>query len=164
MAYYCVGWEVELRPLFERNPDSGNFWKTVNGNCLDMCVLDWCKLFGGRNENYSWKRVVEDPDAFKSALLEHLGLDDAAFGGQLRTFREYRDKWVAHLDSERIGLYPTLDTAKEAVWFYYEWLGREQVDQEIGSKTIEAGYKECEEEARMVYAQVLKIIRTGVQL
>ncbi len=68
-----------------------------------MCVLDWCKLFGERNGNYSWKRIVADPDAFKRDLLEHLGLDDNAFDEEIRIFREYRDKWVAHLDRDRKG-------------------------------------------------------------
>src|SRR5216684_7437609 len=128
MAYYRAGWSMELRHLFEANPDSGNFWNTVNGNFLDMCVLDWCKLFGERNGNYSWKRIVADPDAFKRDLLEHLGLDDNAFDEEIRIFREYRDKWVAHLDRDRKGLYPRLDIAKKAVWFYYKRIGNEQVE------------------------------------
>ena len=162
MAYYRAGWAMELRHLFEANPDSGNFWNTVNGNFLDMCVLDWCKLFGERNGNYSWKRIVADPDAFKRDLLEHLGLDDNAFDEEIRIFREYRDKWVAHLDRDRKGLYPRLDIARKAVWFYYERIGNEQVDQEISPKTIETGYKECEEEASTVYRQAAQtlLVRT----
>ena len=81
MAYYRAGWAMlrpgvwerpqELQHLFETNPDSkyfnpdsGNFWATVSNNFLDMCVLDWCKLFGERDGNYSWKRIFTDPDAF----------------------------------------------------------------------------------------------------
>jgi hypothetical protein len=153
MAYYRAGWAKELRHLFEANPDSGNFWIAVKNNFLDMCVLDWCKLFGERNGNYSWKRIVADSDAFKTDLLRHLRLDEDAFEEEIRIFREYRNKWVAHLDRDRKGLYPRLDIAKKAVWFYYERIGSEQVDQEMSPKTIETGYRESEEEADTVYRQ-----------
>ena len=156
MAYYRAGRTIELRHLFEANPDSGNFWNTVNGNFLDMCVLDWCKLFGGRTEKYSWQRIVRDPDAFMIDLLRHLGLDEGAFDEEIRMFRKYRDRWVAHLDRDRTGLYPRLDNAKNAVWFYYEHIGNEQVDEEINLKAIETGYKECEEEASAVYYRAAK--------
>jgi hypothetical protein len=73
-----------------------------------------------------------------------LGVDEGAFDVEIRIFREYRDKWVAHQDRDRKGLYPRLETAKKAVWFYYQHIRNEQVDQEIGPKTIETGYKECE--------------------
>jgi hypothetical protein len=91
IAYYRAGWATGIRHLFEGNPTSGNFWKTVNGNFLDMCVLDWCKLFGDRDGNYYWRRVVADPDAFKTHLLEHLGLAENAFEETIRVFRQYRD-------------------------------------------------------------------------
>ena len=144
---------MEVRDLFEANPESGTFWNTVNGNFLDMCVLDWCKLFGERNGNYSWQRIVADPDAFRTDLLEYLGLVEDRFDEEIRIFREYRDKWVAHLDTDRKGLYPRLEIAKKAVWFYYECIGNEQVDHVISPKTIEAGYRECEREASTVYQQ-----------
>jgi hypothetical protein len=25
-----------------------SFWRQVNSNCLDIAVLDWCKLFGNQ--------------------------------------------------------------------------------------------------------------------
>jgi len=164
MAYYRAGCSAEVREIFEANPDSGNFWNTVNGNFLDICVLEWCKLFGGgRNESYCWMRVVADPDGFKARLLNHLGLDEDAFNEDVRIFRVYRDRWVAHLDRDRKGLYPKLDIAKNATWFYYKHVGKEEVDRGIYPKTIEAGYKECQEEASGVYGQALRVIRSQVR-
>ena len=145
---------MEVRRLFEANQESGNFWNTVNGNFLDMCVLDWCKLFVERNGKHSWRRIVADPDAFRTDLLKHLDLDQDAFDEEIRVFREYRDKWVAHLDTDRRGRYPRLEIAKKAVWFYYERIGNEQVDQEIAPQTIETGYQQCREEASTVYRQM----------
>jgi hypothetical protein len=147
MAYYRAGWTSEVRPLFDQNPINGVFWNTVNGNFLDMCVLEWCKLFGGKNEKHSWIHIAKDPDVFKMHLLQHLGLDEGAFEEDIRIFREYRDQWVAHQDREQKGLYPRLAHASKAVWFYYEHICNEQIDQEMGPKAIETGYKECEQEA-----------------
>lgn len=118
-----------------------------------MCVLEWCKLFGEkRNDHYSWKQIIKDP-TFKTDLLRHLELDEAAFEKKRKIFRDYRDQWVAHSDKKREGLYPALDIAKKAVWFYYERIGNEQVDQEMHSKTIETGYTKCVVEASTVYGQ-----------
>jgi hypothetical protein len=158
LAYYRAGWDRDLRILCEANPDSGSFWTTVNGNFLDMCVLDWCKLFGERNGHYTWNQIVVDPDSFKTAMLRHLDLNEYAFEEEIRIFRDYRDKWVAHLDRDREGVYPRLEVARKAVWFYYKRICEEQIDQEIGLKTIEAGYRDCEEEARRVYRQAAKNI------
>ena len=50
LAYYRVGQEEEHRDLLdaEKN-ESANFWRVANSNCVDMCVLEWCKLFGDDN-------------------------------------------------------------------------------------------------------------------
>jgi hypothetical protein len=160
MAYYRAGWAPEVRPLFESNLINGNFWNTVSGNFLDMCVLEWCKLFGGRNEKHSWARITKDRDVFKMDLLQHLELEEGTFEEDIRIFREYRDKWVAHRDREQKGLYPRLETASKAVWFYYRHICKEQIDQAIGPKAIEIGYKECEQEASMVYRLTLDNLRS----
>lgn len=164
MAYYRAAWAKAVRPLFENNPSSGNFWNTANGNFLDMCVLEWCKLFGGSNEVHSWIRATTDPDAFKSDLLRHLEIDQQAFDGEIRIFREYRDKWAAHQDRDRAGMYPRLEIAKKAAWFYYEQIRKEQPDPEIGSKTIEQGYSECEAEASMVYLQAIPVVSSNANV
>ena len=47
LASYRAGWNNEHRHLLEMtNTVSGDFWRKVNGNFIDMCVLEWCKLFG----------------------------------------------------------------------------------------------------------------------
>lgn len=42
MAYYRAGWK-DKKPV-----RSFEFWNTLNGNCLDIAVLEWCKLIGER--------------------------------------------------------------------------------------------------------------------
>lgn len=95
--------------------------------------------------------MVADPSSFKADLLMRLGLDEDAFAEHIRIFREYRDRWVAHLDAERRGFHPRLEIAKKAVWFYYAHVEKEQIDRELFPKPIEIGYRECEEEACGIY-------------
>ncbi|WP_424318912.1 hypothetical protein [Candidatus Methylomirabilis sp.] len=58
MAFYRAGWR-ERKPIFE-----GQFLVNANGNFLDICVLEWCKLFGDSRAQHHWKKVTSDPDKF----------------------------------------------------------------------------------------------------
>ncbi len=152
MAYYRAGWSEEHKYLLDIA--NGNFWRQVNGNFLDMCVLEWCKLFADEKAKHYWRKIVTDPYAFKAGLLKCLGLEDAAFSGHIQVMRSYRDKWVAHLDSDRSGMYPALHLAKKAIWFYYAWVVKyeaQSADLEAFPKELDEGYLKCEEEANAVY-------------
>jgi hypothetical protein len=63
LAYYRTGQRFpdgwKAKPLVPTAP----FWRTVNGNFIDVCVLEWCKLFGDkittradRQNNHYWGR------------------------------------------------------------------------------------------------------------
>ncbi|MGO9605411.1 MAG: hypothetical protein ACLQAT_18820 [Candidatus Binataceae bacterium] len=156
LAYYRAGWAPEHRGLLdEANIDSMNFWRLVNNNFLDMCALEWCKLFGNEREAYHWKKVVADPTRFKSDLLLELKMDDNEFQKEIKTMRRYRNQWVAHWDpSVRSTFIPVLDIAKKAVWFYYETLVKEEVALAGLPKDTDTGYAECENEAKAVYQRL----------
>jgi hypothetical protein len=47
LAYYRTGWSKKYKHLL----DASDFWRAVNGNFLDMCVLEWCKLFADKKKN-----------------------------------------------------------------------------------------------------------------
>lgn len=53
MAYYRAGWKDKKLIL------GGNFWTGINGNCLDIAVLEWCKLFADRKDPHHWKKIVD---------------------------------------------------------------------------------------------------------
>jgi hypothetical protein len=41
LAYYRVGWKDEHRNLFDpAKNDGASFWRVMNSNCIDVCVLD----------------------------------------------------------------------------------------------------------------------------
>jgi hypothetical protein len=125
----------------------------VNGNFVDMCVLEWCKLFADRNGKHFWGTVVTAPDSFKAGL-RHLRLDEGAFQNKIEEMRRLRDKHIAHQDSDSIGYTPKLDIAKKAVWFYHAQVVNQEAnraDLERLPVELDAGYAECEEEAKAIY-------------
>ena len=67
---------------------------------LDISVLEWCKLLGEEKDKHFWRNVVTDPAAFEASLLAHLGMTASDFVDLAKKMRRYRDKFVAHLDSE----------------------------------------------------------------
>jgi len=116
MAYYRAGWNGGSLILRTQ------FWVAVNGNFIDICVLEWCKLFGDLRGKHSWKRAVSDPKSFQGGLLQDLELTEAEFNAYVVEMRTYRDKYVAHLDLvERFDI-PTLDIAKKSVVYLYNYL------------------------------------------
>jgi hypothetical protein len=122
-----------------------------------MCVLEWCKLFADKKGKHHWKNIVSDPDDFWTRMLRNLGTDEAGFHREIDIMLRYRDKFVAHLDSDPIMLIPALDAAKKAVWFYYAHvLDHEGVKFTGLPPDLNAGYLETEDEARKVYERARK--------
>jgi hypothetical protein len=116
LAYY--------RATFSAAPagPNGEFWVTTNGNSIDQAVLEWCKLFCGKEERHSWERIVSDRKKFEKELLKRLGMSESEFEDYRVAMRRYRDKFLAHLDSDRVMNIPNLDAAQRAVEFYHEYI------------------------------------------
>jgi hypothetical protein len=76
---------------------------------------------------HGWRKVVSEPDRFYAALLAELKLDEAAWAALVGHVRRYRDKFLAHLDSDLVMHIPQLDEALSAASFYYHWI----LDQEL---------------------------------
>ena len=98
----------------------GDFWITMQGNCLDVAVLEWCKLFGEHNGKHSWQKIVTDPDIFRSSLLAALDITQADWDACWSEIRGYRNAFVAHLDSEDTMQIPVMDLARRMITFYYD--------------------------------------------
>jgi hypothetical protein len=154
LAYLHTGKRTEYSHLFANANRAASFWRVARTNWLDMCVLEWCKLFGDKKAMHYWGNVVSNPTAFEASLLNHLELNEAAFHEEITCMRHYRDKFLAHLDSEDKMNIPRLDVARRAVWFYHAHI----VSQEAKActlrklpKELDTGYKQCEEEACFVF-------------
>lgn len=156
LAYYRVGQSEHYRHLFDpAKTASANFWRMANSDFLDMCVLEWCKLLADEKGQHHWRKIVTDRTVFKANLLNHLQLNEAALQQYIDTMRTYRDKFVAHLDSDLTMSVPKLDVAKRAVWFYHAHIVRQEATPEdlagLGVK-LDEGYALSEDEARRVFS------------
>jgi hypothetical protein len=153
LAYYRVGRRQEYLPLQKL---SENFWRVVSGNAIDICVLEWCKLFADPNGKHHWSSIVTDPAKFKAELLRLLGIDEAGLDNEIEVMRKYRDKFLAHLDSDETMNIPGLDIAKQSVWFYFDYVvGNEAQPGELGvsPEALDAWHAQCEKEALAVYGR-----------
>lgn len=153
LAYYRVGRRPEYLHL-EGRPE--NFWRVINGNAIDMCVLEWCKLFAHSTDKHHWSRIVADPAKFKAELLRHMGIDEAAFDEEIEAMRRYRDKFLAHLDSDEVMNIPSLEIAKQAVWFYFDYLVQNAARPgELGANTedLDAWHAQCGKKVVAVYGR-----------
>lgn len=122
LAFYEAGWRNgEL--IFK-----DQFWVTANGNFLDICVLEWCKLFGDKRGQHYWPKVVTDQTTFLAELLRVLGQTEVEFDSYVEEMRTYRDKFIAHLDSEEVMNIPKLRAAQRSVVFLYDYLRANEED------------------------------------
>lgn len=159
LAYYRIGCREEYKHISDhlKNPKSANFWKVANANFLDICVLEWCKLFADKEGKHYWGKIVAEPVGFKSALLHYLGVDETALAKEIKIMVRYRDKFIAHLDSDYVMDLPKLDIPKKAVWFYYAYLKEHEATgenlAELGLE-LDALYEALEKEAIAAYRRV----------
>jgi hypothetical protein len=159
LAYYRVGWRDEFKSIldYKAHPESANFFRVANSNFIDTLVLEWCKLFADKKGKYYWGNVVTDKAGFKAGLLKALEIDEAGFEQVIESMRHYRDKFLAHLDSEGTMNIPALDIPKKATWFYYACLvANEAVDEEfLGlDADLDLLYRRMEMEAEAAYRRV----------
>lgn len=116
LAFYRAGWrggELRRQDLF---------WINVNGNFLDVAVLEWCKLFGDKWGQQSWRKVITDHEAFMAGLLASVKMTEAEFGAYIDEMKTYRDKFVAHLDELAVANIPRLRVARKCVSYLYDYL------------------------------------------
>jgi hypothetical protein len=156
-AYYLTGQGQHGRHLLGLSEPTVNFWRQANSNFIDMCVLDWCKLFADKRAVHHWRKIVSDPAKFEADLLAHLNLTTGEFQQLIDRIRFYRDKFIAHLDEHNRMDIPTLDLLAEAIRFYHAHVVTNEVQPgdlaEIPTDTPEKfnrGYDQCVDEAKRV--------------
>ena len=123
LAFYKAGWRDGV-PKAKKQ-----FWVNANGNFLDIAVLEWCKLFADTRGKHFWRKLISDPPCFWAGLLGALEMDGAQFDDYVNQMRTYRDKFVAHLDSEETMHIPQLQGAIDSSAYLYDHLlAHEEVD------------------------------------
>jgi hypothetical protein len=114
LGYYRAGMSRR------RSPTPKEYWRTITSNGLDVCILEWCKLFADPKDLHHWRHIVSTPDFFEANLYKRLRCSATRFEEYRLAVREYRDKFVAHLDSHLVMEIPNLDLALSAACIYYE--------------------------------------------
>jgi len=89
---------------------------------MDICVLEWCKLFADPRGKHFYKKVVSDPTAFSRGLHQKLRISEQEFLAYVTEVREYRDKFVAHLDLKEVMTPPVLEVIKKSASYLYDFL------------------------------------------
>jgi hypothetical protein len=90
-------------------------------------------------------------------LLARLGKSEAEFDSYREEMREYRDKFVAHLDDKDKGQIPHLDIAKASIEFYHAYIvGNEAklgdlADLPDSAASLRDYCQHCEAEAADIY-------------
>lgn len=158
LVYYRTGQGQHGRHLLDASEPTVNFWRQANSNFIDMCVLDWCKLFADKRAVHHWRKIVSDPAKFEADLLAHLNVTADEFQHLIDKVRFYRDKFVAHLDELNEMDVPTLDLLAKAIWFYHAHIVTNEVQPGdlagIPTGTPEKfnqGYDQCIQEAERVF-------------
>ena len=121
-------------------------------------MLEWCKLLGDEKDKHFWRNVVTDPPAFEASLLAHLEMTASDFVDLAKKMRRYRDKFVAHLDSDPKMDIPMLTAALAADSFYHGHIVGAEADAgdlfglADTSDKFAKGYEQCIKEAQRAYA------------
>lgn len=139
LAYYRA-WHEIVAP-----GEYGEFLATIDGNFIDMAVIEWCKLFGDKNGKHHWRKVVKNSE-FEADMLEYLNETAGQFRSYIDEMRQYRDKFLAHLDDDHIMNIPRMELAKGSVKFLYDYLfdAEASADDLTGlPKDLAAYYKAC---------------------
>jgi hypothetical protein len=120
IAYWRAARSLASEPTAPKHRDVRT--RTAN-NFLDVGVLEWCKLFVD-SERHAWRRVIpaDKREEFFVGMLTAVGKTAAEWDAYIDPFKLYRDKFIAHLDSERTMCPPVLDAALEALIFYMDYL------------------------------------------
>lgn len=121
IAFYRAGWKQGDSRVKRQ------FWVNANGNFLDIAVLEWCKLFTDRNGGHHWKRVVSNHSSFATGLFARLGMTKKEFENYAEPIMRYRNKFVAHLDDERVANIPRLRMALRSTAYLYDHLRNDPI-------------------------------------
>lgn len=155
LAYYRAGFRDNSVGKKELKGRGSNFWLHASSNFLDAAVMEWCKLFGDKHGKHHWSKIVSDPAIFEAELLKYLNVDSDRFAKHIETIRRYRDKFAAHLDSDRVMHIPDFEMAKAAVEFYHKWIVQKETQslEELEGLVTDLGrcYEDAAEEAQRIY-------------
>jgi len=102
------------------------FWVTANGNFLDICILEWCKLFADPKGRHHWRKVIKKEAIFLDGLLNDLNISESELADYTDKVRTYRDKFIAHLDHGNMMHIPQMNIALSSVCYLFDYLRNQE--------------------------------------
>lgn len=141
---------VRVRRMIEKSAlePKQTFWIMTVNLLADAAAIEWCKVFGSRDEDTHWTHVLpnERHEEVREELLQQLALTMEQWKEYRGTIVSYRDQMVAHHDlNAAVAKYPHYDMALVAANFMFdqirdvadqEWLGGIPTSLDAWSKTV----------------------------
>ncbi len=111
--------------------------------------------------------MVSDPEGFEAQLFAQLATDSNGFAALISKMRDYRDRFIAHLDNGLIMNLPELEPARAAVTFYHRHIAEAeaQPDDLAGLPSVDhfvRGDVQCAQEAAAIYRMNLEPLLSKV--
>jgi hypothetical protein len=163
IAAYRVNWQKvgnESKPIVQRD-----FWIRMNGNFLDMAVLEWCKLFADFDGKHHWSCTFSRKSNWRKTLFASLNMSSGQFKRELKLVSDYRNKFVAHLDDPIAMNYPYTEFMLTSASFLHDSLRNHTltkewfVDYEDTAKTLyERRLEDASDEIKFVSARETEFI------
>ncbi|MBF3882713.1 hypothetical protein ISG07_04815 [Burkholderia pseudomallei] len=147
-----------------------DFWRIIQGGTLDLAVIEWCKLFGNRDEDTHWTQLIPETDhnKFRSDLRAAVGMNEAGWDKYWHSMMAYRNEVAAHHDLDPgTSHYPSFDVALEAVYHYYntylfsEWAIKPQTKYPPDMREYAKGYQEELRKVAAVATDATKSLEPG---
>jgi len=98
------------------------FWIMTMNLLLDAAAIDWCKVFGSRDEDTHWTQVIpkDRHDDVRAGLLSALGFSASDWEAYRNSILDFRNQMVAHHDLDAtVAKYPHYDPAFAAAEFMF---------------------------------------------
>jgi hypothetical protein len=124
------------------------FWIMTVNLLADASAVEWCKVFGSREEDTHWTQVLprDRHDEIRGGLLTRLGFTTEQWKEYRNSIVTYRDQVVAHHDLDAtVAKYPHYDAAFVAATYMFDqirsaadqdWLGDIPTDLDVWSRTV----------------------------
>lgn len=148
LANYCIAniaaYRVNWKSIDGKRSPKVNidFWVRANGAFFDMSVIEWCKLFADLKGKHHWSKIIITKDEWKNKLLRHMHITDEQYEIELLKIKDYRDKYVAHLDNPISMNYPLTEFMLKSASFLYDFIKENEVMRTyiIGSYNFASDY------------------------
>jgi hypothetical protein len=169
-AYYRSGWKPRAdgpghKPFF-----AGDFGTTVNGNFIDVAVLEWCKLFGdATHESHHWTKIFDTAEKqknFSQGLLAYVGCSKKEWKSLRNKALSYRNEFLAHLGEKRGGDLPFVSFVLRSAMYYHRYLMKHENDgQTYGTlpPDPEGYHAVCVAEGLRYYKRPRRDAKSGVE-